>query len=133
MTTEEAIKILGSGSWWDYLNDEMSDADFDPLDEALDKAIAALRAQQEVERNKALTLGKYEVTEMCPHCDNEITMIWDVQNSGHKAYCPVCGERLMLCDACQHSGLDGECVGGCDYDSNADTCKYNRHKPKEEN
>ena len=46
-------------------------------------------------------MNKYEVTEWCPHCESEITMTWDVESMGYKAFCPVCGERLMLCDMCQ--------------------------------
>ena len=45
---------------------------------------------------------QYIVTEFCPHCETEIEMSWDVRVLGYKAYCPVCGQRLMLCDACQH-------------------------------
>ena len=44
MTREEAIRILNFGAWWDNLNPEISDADSEPLYEALDMAIAALRA-----------------------------------------------------------------------------------------
>ena len=43
-------------------------------------------------------MSKFEVTEWCPHCESEITMTWDVQSMGYKAFCPVCGERLMHCD-----------------------------------
>lgn len=71
-------------------------------------------------------MGKYEVTEWCPHCESEITMMWDVRSMGYKAFCPVCGERLMLCDECQHSGPDGTYTGGCDYRSESDTCRHNR-------
>lgn len=38
------------------------------------------------------------VTEMCPNCDREVTMEWDVSVDGYKATCPHCGGRLMLCD-----------------------------------
>lgn len=117
MNIEEAIEILQEEH--DYCQ-ELS-----YVIKALEMAIAALRTQQEAEKNEPLTLDEYEVTEMCPHCENEITMIWDVQNNGYKAYCPVCGERLMLCDECQHRGAYGS---GCDYNSETDTCKYNRHK-----
>lgn len=62
----------------------------------------------------------YIVTETCPHCGNEIEMRWDTDAMGFKASCPVCGERLMLCDECVHAG------GPCDYDGQADTCRRNR-------
>lgn len=65
------------------------------------------------------------VVEPCPHCESEIGMEWDVKTQGYKATCPVCGKRLMLCDACQHRGEDGELLDDCDYDSKTDTCKFN--------
>ena len=62
------------------------------------------------------------VTEVCPYCESEITMEWDVADRGYKAYCPVCGSRLMLCDECQH----GEPGYSCNYDSKTDTCRHNK-------
>ena len=38
------------------------------------------------------------VVEVCPHCENEIEMRWDTSTMGFRAFCPVCGNRLMLCD-----------------------------------
>ncbi len=63
-----------------------------------------------------------EVTEVCPHCESEITMTWDVASRGYKAFCPVCGKRLMLCDECLHAEGSG---GYCDYDSQSDSCHLN--------
>ena len=72
------------------------------------------------------------VTELCPHCETEIEMSWDVKVLGYKAYCPHCGKRLMLCDACQHP--DGEYADNCDYCSATDTCRHNlTNKEREEN
>lgn len=64
----------------------------------------------------------YEITEVCPHCENEITMQWNVEELCYKAYCPVCGKRLMLCSACHD-----DTGGMCDYDSKTDSCKFNPH------
>jgi predicted RNA-binding Zn-ribbon protein involved in translation (DUF1610 family) len=69
---------------------------------------------------------RIEATEVCPNCDSEITMVWDVKQNGYKAYCPVCGNRLMLCDMCHHRGDGGEFVDDCDYDSETDTCRFNQ-------
>lgn len=67
------------------------------------------------------------VVEFCPNCETEVEMQWDVNIFGYKAYCPHCGGRLMLCDACLHP--DGEYnVGECDYCSRTDSCKYNLSK-----
>ncbi len=60
------------------------------------------------------------VTECCPNCGSEIIMEWDVSERGYKAFCPVCGERLMLCGECLYDGGDR-----CDFDSKSDTCKHN--------
>lgn len=69
------------------------------------------------------------VVEFCPNCETEVEMNWDVKVSGYKAYCPHCGGRLMLCDACLHP--DGEYnVGKCDYCSLTDSCKHNDNRPK---
>ena len=46
---------------------------------------------------------KREVVEVCPYCDEEIVMRWDVEKDGYQAVCPKCGEELMLCDECFHS------------------------------
>lgn len=64
----------------------------------------------------------YTVTEVCPSCLHEIEITWDTDKMGFKAFCPVCGNRLMLCDACLHAenSLD------CDYDGETDTCRHNK-------
>ena len=49
MTREEAIRTLNFGAWRDNLNSEMSEADSEPLFEALDMAISALKQQQDQE------------------------------------------------------------------------------------
>lgn len=70
------------------------------------------------------------VIELCPHCESEIEMLWSVSDRGYKAFCPVCGQRLMLCDECMHSGPDGEFADRCDFCSETDTCKHNQSKNK---
>lgn len=65
----------------------------------------------------------FTVTEMCPHCETEVVMRWNTATMGYKAFCPVCGERLMLCDECRHADY-----GPCDYDSQSDTCRFNKHE-----
>jgi hypothetical protein len=64
---------------------------------------------------------RYEVTEVCPHCESEVTMTWNVLIDGYKAFCPYCGKRLMLCDVCLHR----EGGGKCDYDNKSDRCMFN--------
>jgi hypothetical protein len=64
--------------------------------------------------------------EVCPNCDYEIELRWNINDCGFQAVCPVCGNRLMLCDACQHRY--GDYKDDCDYDSVNDTCKFSRPK-----
>ena len=64
------------------------------------------------------------VTEYCSACENEVTILWNVLRDGYKAFCPHCGERLMLCDECLHR-RDGEFTDDCDYDGQTDSCRYN--------
>lgn len=56
-----------------------------------------------------------EVTEMCPSCGKEVTLIWDTEKDGYKAFCPYCGEWLMLCSACHDDGF------ACDYSKDTDS------------
>lgn len=60
-----------------------------------------------------------EVNEMCPSCEREVTIFWDTERDGYKAYCPYCGEWLMLCSACHDDGHE------CDYDRDTDSCRWN--------
>lgn len=64
------------------------------------------------------------VTELCPHCEREVEMFWDTDVNGFKAFCPYCGERLMLCDECLRSG-----TSNCDYSNNTDSCRHNPPVP----
>ncbi|MCM1237283.1 MAG: phage terminase large subunit family protein, partial [Ruminococcus flavefaciens] len=64
----------------------------------------------------------YIVTEVCPHCENEVEMRWDTDTKGFRAFCPHCGKRLMLCDECMHT----EGCSACDYDARTDSCHHNR-------
>ena len=63
----------------------------------------------------------FTVTEVCPNCESEVTMAWSIIDKGYKAFCPICGNRLMLCDECQR----GEPSFACDYSGATDTCRHN--------
>lgn len=69
---------------------------------------------------------KEPVYEICPHCNNEISMMWDVKSDGYQAFCPICGERLMLCSECPAT-MDKMT---CDYDKDTDKCSMQKN-PKE--
>lgn len=81
-----------------------------------------LRNPTKVAKDPART---YLVTEVCPHCESEVEMRWNTDTMGYKAFCPVCGKRLMLCDECRHT----EGMPGCDYDSRLDCCRNNPLMP----
>lgn len=63
-----------------------------------------------------------EITEECPSCGEEVTLLWDTERDGYKAFCPYCGERLMLCSVCHDDAFY------CDYDSKKDCCRFNPAK-----
>lgn len=69
------------------------------------------------------TIDKTE-TEICPNCDLEITLKWDITHQGFKAVCPECGEVLMLCDACHHR--TGDWRDDCDW-TEEHGCKFDRY------
>lgn len=60
--------------------------------------------------------GLREIDEVCPHCERENSFLWDTASEGFMAYCPGCGERLMLCGECFDSGEN------CDYNDYSDYC-----------
>lgn len=56
-----------------------------------------------------------KVYKVCPHCEHEIVMVWDIKKLGFEAYCPICGNKLMLCSQCL-------------FQDDADYCDYENHK-----
>lgn len=69
------------------------------------------------------TTAKAMVVEFCSNCETEIEMRWDVKTQGYKAYCPVCGEVLMLCSECVYRS--GDFFDDCDFDGRDGTCRFN--------
>lgn len=57
--------------------------------------IAAAKA--DLERAK---IQAFVVTEYCPHCEKEQSILWDAGKDGYEIYCPTCGEKIMLCSVC---------------------------------
>lgn len=78
------------------------------------RKVAELRKALARERKDKAILKDGYIVEWCCYCENQIVMLWDPENDGLSAYCPVCGNRMMLCDSCQ---------GECDYNYGNDTCK----------
>lgn len=69
-----------------------------------------------------------QFTEICPNCEKEITVNWDVKKDGYKIICPNCGKTLMLCSACLDS--DPHCLS-CDWNKE-NGCYRSREKPKQD-
>lgn len=59
------------------------------------------------------------VYEVCPHCNDEVCLRWDVEERGYVAYCPSCGEKIYLCSKCD-KGIE-EC-GACGFGYADDSC-----------
>lgn len=97
--------------------------DIDSDDSCIDVNFSMIEEPIYSARNNSIP-DSHEVVEVCPHCDAEVVMNWDVKQYGFKAFCPHCGKRLMLCDECMHR--TGECIDDCDYCSTTDTCRFNK-------
>lgn len=97
-SSEEEAKTKATGAEVDFFDSEITDMTVEPEDN--DRT--------------------YIVTEPCPNCGEEIEMRWNTDELGYEAVCPVCGERLMLCDECLHS--EDNPGGKCDFSSDTDFC-----------
>lgn len=83
------------------------------LEEARENANAAC-AKWEGLYYMELENRRHFVTEYCPHCDTESTLMWSVEEHGYEIYCPVCGKKIMLCSMCgHHNDCDWTEEAGC--------------------
>lgn len=46
------------------------------------------------------------VVEMCPHCEMEVSLYWDIESDGYQIFCPNCGKAIMLCSMCDRKPCD---------------------------
>ena len=58
--------------------------------------------------------------EMCPHCEHEVEIDWNVNELGFETTCPHCGKKLMLCDECQNQPIPPT----CNWNARTDSCRY---------
>ena len=70
----------------------------------------------------------WEVTEVCPSCDFEVTVNWDTETQGYEIFCPNCGQKMLLCDACMHAEDGGVVI--CDWAANNGCFRNNPHKKR---
>lgn len=59
-----------------------------------------------------------QIVEMCPNCETEVAVWWDIQKDGYQIFCPYCGKPMMLCSMCDRSP--------CNWTENG--CKYSNEK-----
>nr|WP_303181849.1 hypothetical protein [Lachnoclostridium phocaeense] len=62
-------------------------------------------------------------TVYCKHCDKDVSFSWS-ENQGYKSFCPVCGQVIMLCDACKKAGFT------CDFKKETG-CRFDERKLKQ--
>lgn len=66
------------------------------------------------------------ITEECRHCQSVVELRWNTDTQGFSAFCPVCGQQLLLCNECLRT--DPRCH--CDYDSKTDSCRRSKKNAK---
>lgn len=68
------------------------------------KRVEAKRKEYQLRAAKAdmerANIQAFVVTEYCPHCEKEQSILWDAGKDGYEIYCPTCGEKIMLCSVC---------------------------------
>ena len=74
-----------------------------------------LKHELRVTRQELSEIKENLTTQFCPGCEEWFMVVWD-QERGLTAYCPYCGERVMLCSRCSRSDET------CDYDYLNDLC-----------
>lgn len=78
--------------------------------------IKKMEERERVKKQESLENSSHRITEFCPHCNEEVTLEWDVKENGYQVFCARCGFKLMLCseclyeeDLCDWSGEKGYC------------------------
>ncbi len=112
-------------NWWDENGTDLPGGDDEVLEVTMDgksicsikhfaeliqelesffwRGISTIKKIEEMEQTKNQESSGAErnrITEFCPHCNEEITMEWDVKGNGYQAFCARCGRKLMLCSEC---------------------------------
>lgn len=82
--------------------------------EIVESEVKKAKAKKKAKKGKqaqVIPIQNTLVHEMCPYCENEVVISWDVDADGYEIYCPCCGKQMKLCQACQDRGYE------CDVDS----------------
>jgi len=99
-------------------NDVLESIDEQPTIETRLEVVTKEPKDYRFETPKNLSAGL--VTEYCHECEQEVLLHWGIRQDGYKAFCPYCGNRLMLCSECKADGFN------CDYKTKTDTCQFNK-------
>lgn len=43
------------------------------------------------------------IVECCSLCDTENEIRWDVETEGYEAFCPHCGQPMLICSECMRA------------------------------
>lgn len=62
--------------------------------------IKKMEERETAKKQESPESSRNRVTEFCPHCNEEITMEWDVKENGYQVFCARCGWKLMICSEC---------------------------------
>lgn len=82
------------------------------LNRIKDTRIRVLKSELRRTRQELDEIRENMTAEICYFCEREVLLAWDEEYS-LSAFCPYCGQRLMLCSRCDHP---------CDYDRRKDVC-----------
>lgn len=106
----EMTKVLyeKESGWHKFRTEDKSigyDCIVDTFEEAVTKLIFRYNLKEIViiDEKSGREIEIKEEIEVCPHCEAEVTVVWDVEKQGYQTVCPSCGKEIMLCDACLHS------------------------------
>lgn len=122
------------GAWEKCVDGEVAHIDFSAwtlnslkeIQTALDNGELEL-ANENTEIRVCEEVSNEEVTEVCPHCEYEITVNWSPETQGYEIFCPKCGRKMLLCDACMHAEDGGVTI--CDW-TEKDGCFRNKPRKK---
>ena len=109
--------------WDDAITEAISIVE-DEAEKANEKKKAKKKNKKKAEKAtkpEVIPIQNTLVSELCPECDTEVTMSWDVDTDGYAAFCPYCGATLMLCSVCHdREHEEGSCY--CDWNDDTQRC-----------
>lgn len=121
----ETALLKKAFDFWNKIHDR--NLDFNSMmDAVIDETEEQLQKIQSKDVTRLDTSISSAVDEMCPHCDTEVTITWDISTQGYEITCPVCGKNLMLCSMCNTNDS-----GSCDWNNETNMCSKKEPLKKE--